>query len=118
MVLSYTMQRYKILTVASNQINAIMVLNIVFNLGYIMEYVYANLTASISEFKKSPSALLEKSSGEPIALLNHNKPTAYLVPAKLYEQILDYIDDKELSQIAELRLRDKQKAIKVNLDEL
>ena len=98
--------------------NTIIVLNIVFNLGHIMEHVYANLTASISEFKRSPSALLEKSSGETIALLNHNKPTAYLVPAKLYEQILDYIDDKELSQIAELRLKDKQKAIKVNLDEL
>ena len=90
MVLGYAMQRYKILTVASNQINAIMVLN----LGHIMEYVYANLTASISEFKRSPSVLLEKSSGETIALLTHNKPTAYLVPAKLYEQILDYIDER------------------------
>ncbi|BBJ32379.1 hypothetical protein RAS_14880 [Rickettsia asiatica] len=43
-----------------------------------MEHIYANLTVSISEFKKSPTALLDKASGEPIALLNHNKPTAYL----------------------------------------
>lgn len=83
-----------------------------------MQHIYANLTASISEFKKSPSALLDKSGGETIALLNHNKTTAYLVPAKLYEQILDYIDDKELLQTAQLRLKDKHKAIKVNLDEL
>ncbi|EER22431.1 type II toxin-antitoxin system Phd/YefM family antitoxin, partial [Rickettsia endosymbiont of Ixodes scapularis] len=45
-----------------------------------MEHIYANLTVSISEFKKSPTALLDKASGEPVALLNHNKPTAYLIP--------------------------------------
>lgn len=83
-----------------------------------MEHIYANLTASISELKRGPSALLDKSSGEAVALLNHNKPTAYLVPAKLYEKMLDYIDNKELVELAKHRLKDKAKAIKVSLDEL
>ena len=83
-----------------------------------MEHIYANLTASISELKKSPTALLDKSSGEPIALLNHNKPTAYLIPAKLYEEILDNLENKELLDIARSRLKDKTKTIKVSLDEL
>ena len=87
-------------------------------MSFIMEHIYANLSASISEFKKSPTALLDKSSGEPIALLNHNKPTAYLIPAKLYEKILDFLDDKTLLQLAESRLREKSSAIRVNLDEL
>ena len=47
-----------------------------------MESVLASCSASISELKKNPSALIDKSDGEPIAILNHNRPTAYLVPAE------------------------------------
>ncbi|ABV85297.1 Antitoxin of toxin-antitoxin [Rickettsia massiliae MTU5] len=50
--------------------------------------------------KKSPTALLDKASGEPVALLNHNKPTAYLIPAELYEQIIEALDDKYLLELA------------------
>ncbi len=83
-----------------------------------MEHIYTNLSASISEFKKSPTSLLDKSSGQPVALLNHNKPTAYLIPAKLYEQILDNLDNKELLAVAQSRLKDKKNAIQISLDEL
>ena len=83
-----------------------------------MENIYANLTASISELKRSPTALLDKSSGQPIALLNHNKPTAYLIPAKLYEEILDHLEDKELLELARTRIKDKSKAVKVDINEL
>ena len=68
---------------------------------------------SISEFKKSPTALLDKASGEPVALLNHNKLTAYLIPAELYEQIIEALDDKYLLELATIRLKDKEKAIAV-----
>ncbi|MBU1696507.1 MAG: antitoxin, partial [Proteobacteria bacterium] len=37
-----------------------------------MESVLADYSASISELKKNPSALIEQSDGEPIAILNHN----------------------------------------------
>ncbi|WP_253308489.1 MULTISPECIES: type II toxin-antitoxin system Phd/YefM family antitoxin [unclassified Rickettsia] len=83
-----------------------------------MEHIYANLTASISEFKKSPTALLDKSSGEPIALLNHNKPTAYLIPAKLYEQIVEVLDDGYLLELAQIRLKEKTNAVAVDLNDL
>jgi len=83
-----------------------------------MEHIYANLTVSISEFKKSPTALLDKSNGEPVALLNHNKPTAYLIPAKLYEQIIEALDDQYLLELATTRLKDKSKAIAVGVGDL
>ncbi|WP_367364818.1 type II toxin-antitoxin system Phd/YefM family antitoxin [Candidatus Tisiphia endosymbiont of Nedyus quadrimaculatus] len=57
--------------------------------------------------KKSPTALLAKSSGEPIALLNHNKPTAYLLPAELYEQVVEILDDRDLLKLAEERLKER-----------
>jgi len=50
-----------------------------------MESVLARCSVSISELKKNPSALIEQAGGEPIAILNHNKPTAYLIPAETYE---------------------------------
>lgn len=89
-----------------------------FIIGAIMEHIYANLTASISEFKKSPTALLDKSSGEPIALLNHNKPTAYLIPAKLYERIVEVLDDSYLLELAQIRLKEKSNAVAVDLNDL
>ncbi|UCM92487.1 MAG: type II toxin-antitoxin system Phd/YefM family antitoxin [Rickettsia endosymbiont of Cimex lectularius] len=62
--------------------------------------------------------MLAKSSGEPIALLNHNKPTAYLVPAELYEQIVEILDDRDLLKLAEERLKEKKEAIAVDLNDL
>lgn len=83
-----------------------------------MESVLANCSASISELKKNPSALIEQSDGQPIAILNHNKPTAYLIPAGTYEMLLEKIEDHQLGLIVKDRQNEKVSAIEVNLDEL
>ncbi len=82
-----------------------------------MESVLANCSASISELKKNPSALIDASDGEPIAILNHNKPTAYLIPAATYQQILDRLEDYELGLILKEREHEKSQAIEVDIDE-
>ncbi len=83
-----------------------------------MEHIYSNYSASISELKKNPSALIDESNGSPIAVLNHNKPTAYLVPASTFEKILEDLDDLELIKSAKKRLKSSSRTIKVSLDEL
>jgi len=83
-----------------------------------MEAVLANCSASISELKKNPSALIDASGGEPIAILNHNKPTAYLIPAETYQQILDRLEDYELGLIVREREDEKSQAIEVDINEL
>jgi len=83
-----------------------------------METVLASCSASISELKKNPSALIEQSGGEPIAILNHNKPTAYLIPASTYETLLEKIEDYQLSVIIKERQSEKKLAVEVSLDEL
>ncbi len=83
-----------------------------------MEHVHATLSTSISEFKKNPSALLAEANGETIALLNHNKPAAYIVSAKSYEKMLEIIEDIELLKLAKFRLKEKDKAIRVNIEDL
>ncbi len=83
-----------------------------------MEHIHAILSASISEFKKNPSALLTQADGEIFALLNHNKPTAYIVPAKTYEIMMAAIENMELLELAKSRLAETDQAIRVRLEDL
>jgi antitoxin StbD len=83
-----------------------------------MNTLLSTYSASVSELKKNPSRLIEQSDGEPIVILNHNKPTAYLVPAKQYEQMMEQLDDLSLAQTIKEREGEKQKAKEVSLDEL
>jgi antitoxin StbD len=83
-----------------------------------MKTVLANCSASISELKRNPSALINQSDGEPIAILNHNKPTAYLIPAETYEELLESIEDYQLGIIVKERQNEKILAIEVDIDEL
>ena len=85
---------------------------------YQMNQILSNFTASISELKKNPTALLKSSEGEPVAILNHNSPTAYLIPAQTYEWLMERLDDIELTQLIEERRVEKDQAIEVKLDEL
>lgn len=83
-----------------------------------MNTVLSPFTASVTELKKNPSTLLEQSGGEPIAILNHNRPTAYLIPAVLYEEMLERLEDSELMELVEARKREKSQARKISLNEL
>ena len=83
-----------------------------------MNRVLADLSVSVSELKKNPSALLSRANGSPIAVLNHNKPAAYLVPADTYEAIMNLVEDHELGKLVEARRREKPEAVTVSLDDL
>jgi antitoxin StbD len=83
-----------------------------------MKQVLSSCSASISELKKNPTALLNEAEGSPIAILNHNVPAAYLVPAETYEWLMDKLEDSELAQIVADRASEKKKAIEVDIDEL
>jgi antitoxin StbD len=83
-----------------------------------MRAILSPFSASISELKKNPTRLIEEADGESVAILNHNKPTAYLVPAETFERMSALIEDIELGRIVESRKHLKVKAVKVSLDEL
>jgi len=83
-----------------------------------MKQVLSSCTASISELKKNPTALLNKAEGSPIAILNHNIPAAYLIPAETYEWLMDKLEDAELAQIVTDRTHEKKNAIDVDIDDL
>ena len=54
--------------------------------------------------------------GEAVAILNRNTPAFYCVPADLYEEMMDVIEDRELLKLVEQV--DTDKTVKVSIDEL
>jgi antitoxin StbD len=84
-----------------------------------MTRILENYTTSIYDLKKSPSSGIENANGESIAILNHNRPSAYLVPSEVYEKMMEMLDEYYLIQKVKERLDYKESdLIKVSLDEL
>lgn len=83
-----------------------------------MKALLADCSASISELRKNPIALLNKADGEAIEILKYNEPVAYLVPAQLYELLMDQLDDFELAKIVESRRADLSQETEVSIDDL
>jgi len=81
-----------------------------------MNQILSSLTASITELKKHPMATVNSAHGEPLAILSHNEPVFYCVPAKTYEVMMDLLEDSELRKIIEARTRKKE--IEVDIDDL
>ena len=59
-----------------------------------MEHVLASRSVSITELKRSPSAVLAKAGSEVVAVLNHNRPAAYLLPPHVYEAMLERLSSE------------------------
>lgn len=81
-----------------------------------MKSILADQSVSISELKANPSAVIEQAEGQPVALLNHNKPVAYIVPAARWEKLLDLLDDIQLARI--IKERENEPSVKVDIDAL
>jgi antitoxin StbD len=83
-----------------------------------METILSDLSVSMTEFKKNPNEALRESGGQAVAVLSHNKPAFYMVPPDRYEAMLDAIDDLQLVRVAKERLKQKDRAIAVTLDDI
>lgn len=81
-----------------------------------MEQILADASVSITELKRNPSAVIEAAEDEAVAVLVHNKPSAYLVPAATYRRLLERLEDMELAEL--VRVRAKEGKTKVKLDDL
>lgn len=81
-----------------------------------MQRVEAAMAISVSDLKRNPSAAFEEAAGQAVAVLNHNRVMGYMVPATLYERLLEKLDDLELGRI--VRERADEPVIEVSLDDL
>jgi len=78
--------------------------------------ILTEVSASISELKTNPMKVVASGNGMPIAVLNHNEPAFYCVPAAAYEAMMELLDDVELLKIVKERINEP--AIRVSLDDL
>jgi len=83
--------------------------------GRDMDYLAAKSSVSITELKKNPTAVIKEAEGSPVVILNHNRPSAYIVPADSFEAMLEKLDDLEIKKI--VRKRQSEKSIPVSLDD-
>lgn len=70
-----------------------------------MDMINGMLTTSISEFKKNPNAEVKRAKGLPFAVLTNNKPGFFVIPAKEYEEYLEYLFDLEMEKTVRERLK-------------
>ncbi|MCE4538829.1 type II toxin-antitoxin system Phd/YefM family antitoxin [Pelomonas sp. P7] len=83
-----------------------------------MEAILADITVSMSEFKKNPAAVLREAKSRPVAVLNHNRAAFYMVEPRVFEAMMEELADQDLYRKAVSRLANKAKAVEVDLDEL
>ncbi len=53
-----------------------------------MNKIYAQHTVTVTELKKSPSTVLTKSGGKPVAVLTNNAPSYFIVGANEYQNMM------------------------------
>jgi antitoxin StbD len=80
-----------------------------------MENILARASIGISELKLNPTAAIERATG-PVAILNRNRPVAYLIPANAWEAICERLEDLELEET--VKARSGETPVRVKLEDL
>lgn len=81
-----------------------------------MDTILASVSVSVTELKRNYANILKQAEDSPIAVLNHNRPEAYLLPASHYERLLAHLEDLEDAKL--VRERADGPFVEVSLDEL
>ena len=81
-----------------------------------MDTVLASVTVSVTELKRNFANILKEVENTPVAVLNHNRPEAYLLSADYYEQLISSIEDLEDAKL--MRERSGGPYVEVKFDEL
>ena len=69
-----------------------------------METLLAELTVSMSDFKKNPAKVLREAKAQPVAVLNHNKAAFYLVDPVLFAALIDEVEVAQLMPMLRARI--------------
>jgi PHD/YefM family antitoxin component YafN of YafNO toxin-antitoxin module len=83
-----------------------------------MDAVLTKITTSISEFKKNPNESVAKAGNQAFAVLTNNKPSFYVVPPELFDEIAEILWDHQMKPLLDERMANYANAIPVEIDEL
>jgi antitoxin StbD len=68
-----------------------------------LDTVLASITVSVTELKRNYANILREMENTPVAVLNHNRPEAYLLSADYYQQLIARMEDLEDAQLVRER---------------
>ena len=81
-----------------------------------MDTILASISVSVTELKRNYANILKQADDSPVAVLNHNRPEAYLVPAGHYERLMIHLEDMEDANL--VRERGNGPFVEIGIDEL
>jgi antitoxin StbD len=81
-----------------------------------MDTIIASMTVSVTELKRNFAGILKQADDCPVAVLNHNRPEAYLLSAAHYERLMAYLEDLEDARL--VRERADGPFVEVDLDDI
>jgi antitoxin StbD len=81
-----------------------------------MDTIYADLSISMSEFKKNPAQVLRAAGEKPVAVLNHNRPAFYMVTPKIFEMLVEALTDRDMAVLIRHRLSQNDRSVEVDID--
>ena len=81
-----------------------------------IDTVLTKYAVSVTDLKRNYAGILKEADDAPIAVLNHNRPEAYLLPAGHYQRLMSRLEDLEDAQL--VRERAEGPFTEVSLDAL
>lgn len=80
--------------------------------------ILADACVGISELKKNPAAVIAAARDQQVAILNRNKPVAYMLSPEVWEYLCDLVDDLKLVEEAKASLAEDGDNVEVAFDDL
>ncbi len=70
------------------------------NAPFKIEEILADAVVGITDLKRNPAAVIEEARLRQVAILNRNKPVAYIISPEVWENINDVLADNRLMRDA------------------
>ncbi len=83
-----------------------------------MQPVFADYVTNVSDIKENTDNVLAQAQTDTVVILVKNQPSAYIIPATEYEDLLERLEDYELGLLVKERAVEKPRAVEVSIDDL
>jgi len=80
--------------------------------------ILAEACVGISELKKNPAAVIAAAREQQVAILNRNKPVAYMISPEVWDYLCELVSDQKLVEMAREALDSGEEGVPVTMDEL
>jgi antitoxin StbD len=88
------------------------------NAPFKIETILADVAVGISDLKKNPGAVVAAAQEQQVAILNRNKPVAYMISPEVWEYLVELQENIKDEDILRARLASPSELIEVPVDDL